>query len=312
MIPLRPAVFTTENLGDGWWLADPANRTFRDLLRFTGARFPSVILAYAARPGLEAMAEMVAAGVSQAGLNVFLAEAPTPVCALVQAVGRRGMPLGLYLDEQITGQYSLLPLGNHGGPIIERDLPEAPPDPLDKLGVVGSTDIMTPYLASLRELLDPFPDTSPRVARLDNPFEQLSERLREGNGFRILTEREEKGATAAISPDGQSLTWRPEGGEPMPTRDMVQILGEYLTLVRRTSGTVVGPKGATPLRLASVENLQIEGEALDMSAHASCVDLLLGWWEPGLLAHQGNGPFGDAFLTLAYLLEALATRRAAG
>ena len=55
-------------------------------------------------------------------------------------------------------EFILFPLGNNGGPATGLDLPEMPSVPLEKPGVVGTTDITTTYLSGLKELLDPFPE----------------------------------------------------------------------------------------------------------------------------------------------------------
>lgn len=306
MNALRPAVFTADNLADGWWLGDPVNRSFRDYLLYSGSRFPSVLVGFAGRPGLAEVADGVAAGISQAGLNVFLAETATPISALTQAVGQRSMPLGLYLDEAPDGlSYTLLAVGNHGGPITEADLPEVPPSPLGKLGVIGTTDLATPYLNGLRSLLDPSPDPHPRVSRLEHPFPHFEKKFGERAEYRLFTERLPDGPIATISPDGQSLRFAFPGSEPWTTRAMAERIGHYLTRVRRTNGTIISAKGVDLLSVEAGSQIRVEGGPLEYSSRASFVDLLIGWWEPGIIAHQGFGPFGDAFLTLAYLLEAM-------
>lgn len=306
MNPVGPAVFTADNLADGWWLAEAANRPFRDLVLSSGSRFPSVLVGFAGIPGLAEVADGVAAGLSQAGLNVFLADAAAPISAVSQAVSQRGMPLGLFLDEEPAGTFRLLAVGNHGGPFTEADLPEISPSPLNKLGVIGSTDLVTPYLTGLRVLLDPFPEPRPRLGRLEHPFPHFDRWFAGRPEYRLFTERQADGPTATVSADGQSLQFADAGGRPWTTHAMAQRVGDYLTRVRRSSGTVVAARGTDPLRLAGGEQVAVEGGPLALSSRAGFVDLLLGWWEPGVLAHQGHGPFGDAFLTLAYLLEALA------
>ncbi len=306
MTAIRPAVFTADNLADGWWLGEPANRAFRDFLLSSGARFPSVLVGFAGRPGLAEVADGVAAGISQAGLNVFLSDAATPISALTQAVGQRRIPLGLYLDEAPDGVgYTLLAVGNHGGPITEADLPEVSPSPLGKLGVIGSTDLATPYLNGLRSLLDPYPDPQPRLSSLEHPFPHFEKTFGERAEYRLFTDRLPNGPAATISPDGQSLRFAMAGEEPWTTRAMAERIGHYLTRVRRTSGTIIGAKGVDLLSVEAGNQIRVEGGPLELSSRASFVDLLIGWWEPGIVAHQGFGPFGDAFLTLAYLLEAM-------
>ncbi|HNV72620.1 MAG TPA: hypothetical protein PKO06_23125, partial [Candidatus Ozemobacteraceae bacterium] len=71
--------------------------------------------------------------------------------------------------------------------------------------------------------------------------------------------------------------------------------------------TVIGPPGTKEFAVSWGEVTEVDGDALDMSHVAGYANLLLGWWEPGIMAHQGNGPFGDALLTAGYLLEAWAS-----
>jgi hypothetical protein len=47
-----------------------------------------------------------------------------------------------------------------------------------------------------------------------------------------------------------------------------------------------------------------------MSYHAGFSDLLVGWWNDGVLAHQGSSCFGDAILTAIYYLEAHRSKKA--
>ena len=206
-------------------------------------------------------------------------------------------------------EFILFPLGNNGGPATGLDLPEMPSVPLEKPGVVGTTDITTTYLSGLKELLDPFPEAKPRAAEIQSPFDLIARRFGERPEYRILWERAENGPVAVISPDGQGLSFLIPPGENWTTREIAQTVGEYLTLVRRTNGTVVAPHGVQPLKLGEAQHISVVGDSLEMSCQAGYIDLLLGWWEPGIIAHQGNGPYGDAYLTLAYLLEALGARQ---
>ena len=77
------------------------------------------------------------------------------------AVGRfapSGLPSFFPRLIEMIPEFILFPLGNNGGPATGLDLPEMPSVPLEKPGVVGTTDITTTYLSGLKELLDPFPE----------------------------------------------------------------------------------------------------------------------------------------------------------
>ncbi len=304
MKPLKSAIFREGDLRPGGWAELESTSQLWNHLLDVGSRFPSLTIGWEARPGLSDVVERLAGMLTHAGLNVFLATGPVPVAALSQALGQRMQPLGLYIGETSGGDYSALAITTHGGPVLETDVREGIVPRTDRVGVMGTTDFLEPYVKRMGQLLDPMIENRVRLSSLSSPFDQLHKRMQPHPEFRPLFEYAESGPKAVISPDGQSITVYDAGGELVPTRRLVEALGIYLTRLRGAAGTLVGPRGTAELAAGISEFSEIEGDALDMSSQAGYVDLLLGWWEDGIIAHQGHAPFGDAYLTILYLLEA--------
>jgi len=302
--PLRPAIFAADDLVPGVWASLPATRALWNHLLDVGSRFPSLTMGWAARPGLDILVGRLAEMLTKAGLNVFLATGPVPVAALAMSLGDRQQPLGLYIDETGDGRYSALALTTHGGPVLESDILETSVPPrTGRVGVIGTTDFLEPYVKRMGQLLDPITEDRVRLSDLESPFTQLHLRMRPFPEYRLLFDHTPDGPRAVISPDGQALQLFGKDGAPVATRAIVATIGTYLTRLRGASGTLVGPRGTSELAAGIGDAAEIEGDALDMASQAGYTDLLLGWWEKGIVAHQGHAPFGDAYLTLLYLLE---------
>lgn len=305
----RPCRFRSTEYGSTFRFTGLENGTaLHDHLLRVGAEFPSLILAHAARQGARTIAGEIAQALTGMGINVFMPRSPAPISALSLALANRNMPMGLYLDEGADNLWSLYPLAGHGGPVEETHTQGIAPQALRAVGVLGETDLFTPYFRALEGLLDPRPGPGPRLLRLESPFPEIEKWLTEAGVSPVLTQRNPKGPIARISGDGQGLELEYPDGKRLSTHDMVTMITQYLTSSRSTSGTVIGLTGTAELirklEIESVESHEIGGDPFEMSYHASFSDLLVGWAEPGIIAHQGHTPFGDALLTLGYLLEA--------
>ncbi|MFZ2956997.1 MAG: hypothetical protein WA705_08925 [Candidatus Ozemobacteraceae bacterium] len=316
MKPLAPCRFRNRDLGNGFRFEGLENGLdLQNHLVRTGADFPSLIFAYAARGGVRSIATLVAQGLNSLGLNVFQPKSAVPLAALSAAVAKRNIPIGLYLDEDDAGFWTLTPLAAHGGPVEHPIFEGGSPVPLKQTGVLGETEIIEPYLRALEGLLDATPGEGPRLAGLDCPFPEIDRRLLDPNdpaSRTILGERRPDGPHARISPDGQGLEIEWPIGKRLSTDQLVQMVGRYLHEQRAGRGTLIGPPGArdvvqslsaNPEESEKIEVIEVRDGPLEMSYRAGFSDLLLGWWDSGILAHQGHGPFGDGLLTLAYLLE---------
>ncbi|MBF0500706.1 MAG: hypothetical protein HQM09_11280 [Candidatus Riflebacteria bacterium] len=307
---VMPCRFRSGDIGNGFKLDDLENglELKAHLLR-TGASSPSLILAHAARGGAKSVTNTVAQGLTALGLNVFHPRAAVPVIALSVAIARRGMKIGLYLDEDAEGFWTLLPLAAHGGPVENAIQEEVVTKPLRQTGVLGETEIIKPYLQTLEGLLDPNIGEGPRLSTLECPFPEIEQYLREkadSGRCIVLRERNTSGPRARISPDGQGLEIEWPAGKHFATTEMVAAVGQYLHEQRSGRGTIIGPPGTVDLVKPfsdGIEIIEVHDGPLEMSYRAGFADLLMGWWEPGIIAHQGHGPFGDGLLTLAYLLE---------
>ena len=307
MKPLRPITFTTADFeGKRWQIGDGGLDVLQHI-RSTAGGFPSVLLAFSASPGTGPFSRTLAADITELGINVFLSNSPTPISALSLALAQRQMPLGLYLNEVREDSWELLPVAVHGGPVDESHTSGESAPIAVRIGVLGEADLLTPYLSKVSGLIDPFLESGPRISTLTSPFSAIDTAITSASSLAILAERHPDGPRAEISSDGQSLSLRRPSGEHLSTMTLVATIGRYLTEVRKSNGVVIGPAAEKSLSKDWAEYHGIEGDALDMSNHASIADLLLGWWEPGIIAHQGHSPFGDAYLSLAYLTEAWAS-----
>ncbi len=305
MKPVLPAQFDFSALRTlEEFLKVETNRPFWDLILMSGKAFPSILLGYSAEASMRDAASAFSELLIGTGLNVFLSSGPAPIAALSHGVIARSMPLGIYLSEGEDEKVMAIPIGSYGGPVGSPEAPEVPPDPLSRRGVQGIAEIEDDYLKTIAGLLDPNPGAGPRFSRVRIPFSGMEGRLREYPTLRSIFEPDPEGPEGAISPDGQSLSVTFKDGRRLSTKEMVATIGRYLTSVRRTSGTVIGPEGTAVLAKEWADSAEISGGLVEMSFAASFADLLLGWWEPGILCHQGDCPFGDAILTMGYLVEA--------
>jgi hypothetical protein len=304
MKPLRPISFATADFeGKRWQLGGGGIDVLRHI-RLTAAEFPSVLLAYSASPGSGPFSRSLAEDITELGINVFLSTTPAPITALSLILAQRQMPLGLYLHETQDDSWELLPVAIHGGPVDESHVSGHETHFAAKIGVLGEADLLTPYLEKLSGLIDPLPEDGLGVSALESPFAAIASMTARLPKLSIFSRRSPEGPIAVISPDGQSLALRHSSGEVIPTVALVATIGRYLTQVRKSSGAVIGPLEWKADMRDIAEYRAVTGDALDMSNHASIADLLLGCWEPGIIAHQGHSPFGDAYLSLAYLTEA--------
>ena len=312
MKPLYPATFTAADVARQHWAEIPANIQFYRHVRNVCNSFPSVVLARSARPGLESLAADIAAGLIACGINVFMPPQAAPVCALSQAIGARNLPIALYLDaDEQVANLTLAALSSHGGPFDQQDILTAPFGRSGKSGVAGETDIERAYVNNLAGLADQFIEDGIGFSELVIPFAGLLERLRENPALKILFQEDSGGPKAIVSPDGQSLIIIEKGGRQLQTTEIASFITSYLVEDRLAAGTILGPTGQVhdfARSFAGLETLEVEDSQTDFLQHASFIDLLIGWWHDGLIAHQGSSCFGDAILTAVYYLESCRRR----
>jgi hypothetical protein len=301
-----PAVFpraALEILDRGFLASFP---DFFSLLETIRVQHPSLLLGFSAHPGMGAEGKKLAERLALAGFNIFYSKVPVPMSALSLALITRHLPLGLYFSETGDGDVSLTPISIHGGPFSREDIqPDRPTMPRIN-GVIGETDLIRPYVQQLSGLLDPFlPEEGIRFTRIDSPFRQIDELIRRNPAYSLCSQDRKSGPWASISVDGQGLEVIASDGNRVPDTEILATICRYLIEERLSLGTIIGPPGTARLFTQGVETIEVEGpNSLVMSHRAVFSDLLLGWWEPGIIAHQGHSPFGDAYLSLAYLLEA--------
>ncbi len=306
MKPLRPAVFSHSSLDSFSWEDCRNGKEFIEHVFSIASSFPSLLLAFSAHPGLKDVAEKIAGEFIKSGINVFLSKISLPLSALSLSLVKRSMPLGLYLSEGSDGSYQLLALAGHGGPIDIGDNEIGKTSKIACSGVIGETDMLGPYVEQIAGLLDFFNTDGPGLSHLESPFGALEEEMRKNHSFRILSRRDVNGPKAIIDPTGESLQVITKDGIKISTPSIVETIGKYLVGIRLSNGTIIGPEGTTSIVKGWGTPYEVSGDSLNMSHLATFSDLLIGWWEPGIVAHQGHSPFGDAYLTLAYLLEAWA------
>ncbi len=121
----------------------------------------------------------------------------------------------------------------------------------------------------------------------------------------ILFEPDPSGPEAIISPDGQALWLNDRKRGNIAATEIAAVITSYLVKERLASGTVVGPRELQLQVAEPPEFMTVSGSSFDMNYHAGFADLLVGWWDNGIIAHQGSSCFGDAVLTAIYYLEAL-------
>ncbi|MBI3039468.1 hypothetical protein HYY75_10580 [bacterium] len=313
MRPLKPQIFEEDEIRSLFELFPSKKWEFLNYLLFIGAKSSSLILSYSANPGSQNVAHKLALSLNKFGFNVFLPTSPAPISALSLALGERNFSLGIYLSRTLDGKWAILPLAPHGGLINNEDLPAIPPNFSSSAGVIGEIDLTTKYIRKIAGLLDPEPEKGVRLSVLDSPFSSIEQHFFNHKDFSVFSERDPLGPIAKVDSSGQSLSISLEKASFLSSKEMVEIIGNYLIKVRHSGGTALSPEGNSDITLEfgdSVDSVEIEGDAWDMSFKAGFVNLFMGWWDPGIIVHQGHGPFGDAFVTLGYILEALSNERA--
>ncbi len=307
MKPLYPATFKAADVERQHWAEIPANIQFYRHVRNVCNGFPSVVLAWSARPGLESLAAGIAEGLMNSGINVFMPPQAAPICALSQAIGARNLPIALYLDaDEQVANLTLAALSSHGGPFDQQDILTAPFGRSGKSGVAGETDIERAYVNNLAGLADQFIENGTGFSELEIPFSALLDRLHENPALKILFQQDPEGPKAIVGHDGQTLTIIEKDGRQMQTTEIASFITSYLVEDRMAAGTLLGPTGQVhdfARSFAGLETIEIDDSLTDFHHRASFIDLLIGWWHNGLIAHQGGSCFGDAILTAVYYLE---------
>lgn len=301
---LQPIYFKVKHANNLKWSTLSENLSLFFHIRNCCESFPSLILAYSSATCMHEVASEVAEGFLSIGINIFLPKEPSPIAALSQSVAARGMPIGLYLDWSEEKQMcSLSALNMHGGPIDKKDVCESSPTKIDKIGVIGQAKLDSHYINRLAELADPFLEPGKGFSNLITPFPNIMELLKKNSKLKHLLERDPSGPIAKISPDGQILTISEQNGKEYEVADLVSKIGIYLSKERMASGSILGPLDLT--ELSCIGNfIKSNNGSFDMSYRAGFENLLLGWTETGVIAHQGSSCFGDAFLSALYLIEA--------
>lgn len=338
---LEPFTVDQNEIQNNSWLENNNNYPLKLALFQYCTSFPSILVSYSAEnyngKNLFDTAVQVVYPISKLGINVFISEYPTPISALSHAITSRSIPLGLYLTtnntknvnfsqqtektDQSTDQntkLSIIPIGINGGPLSQTNLNyKLTPKFSKKTGVIGTTDLLTSYLKSLKGLLDPYIDLNQNsvLASISNPFPRIKEAFEIDPNFKIFTHLNEKGFKAIISNDGQGLKivdQNNESKEIVSSSEIAEKIIKYLINHRKTGGTIITSANYNnifSLATYGISYLNVKTDhLLDLCCKASYIDLLLGYNENGVFIHQGFGSFGDAFLSLAYLLEAKYTK----
>lgn len=288
------------------WAQRPENQAFYRHMINVCRDFPSLLLAYSAETGMPEIAAEISRSLLDTGINVFLPAEAVPICAFSQSMGARQMPLGLYLSyDRELKLYVMAALTNHGGPIDEKDVIDQKPEILERNGVLGTTDYDRIYLNSLTGFADPFIESGRGLKKLEIPFPQLWEKMQQQPELGILLDSDPAGITAKISTDGQAVSFLAADGSAIEHEKVCQTILEYLVKERMAAGTVAGPAGRVQPAIAEGEIIEVEGSLFDLNYQAAFSDLLIGWWDNGVIAHQGSSCFGDGILTTIYYLEAL-------
>lgn len=304
MSALLPIEFKFEDVKNLKWTLESENLPFYYHVRNVCNTFPSLILGFSASPKSKQAAALLAESLLSVGINIFLPEHPTPMAALSRAIGTRGMPLALYLD--MSGESdlcSVTAINNHGGPIDEKDIIDKTPEDNDRTGVVGQTELSKFYVNGLAELADPFIEEGIGFSEIICPFPDLLPLMKKHKSLSHLVQLDSSGPIAKISEDGQSLEIVQKDGKILETQYIVEQIGTYLHKERMAQGTIVGPNEILDLSTIG-DFIKVNDNSFEMSYRAGFSDLFLGWWENGIIAHQGNSCFGDAFLSAIYLIEA--------
>lgn len=304
MKPLYPAIFHVDKARNLQWADLPENHAFYCHIVNTCKDFPSLILAWSASEPSAAVATEIADDLLKKGINVFMPAQAAPVCALSQALGNRGMPLGLYLAVDENDNCSLTAMTNHGGLFDQQDVLGAIPPDLSREGILGVTDLERDYVNQLAGFADKFLEVGRGFRSFRMQFSGIAQKLRSDETLAVLFEPDEDGPDAEVGADGQSLKITHHDGSQISTIDLVETLAEYLIKDRLAAGTMVGPLPHPNIYGSRVELSLVEGSVTDMHHQAAFSDLLMGWWSDGTIAHQGNSCFGDGILSAIYYLEA--------
>ena len=304
MSALQPIKFQTNLASNLKWASCSENLPMFYHIKNTCREFPSLILAFSASTMAKEIASIFAEGLLSIGINVFLPEEPSPIAALSQAIGVRGMPIALYLDiDPVSNLCIITAINNHGGPIDEKDILDSNPLQVERNAVVGQTELCKSFVSRLLELADPFLEDGIGFSKFITPFPKLNKQIAKQEKLKYLFAIDENGPVAEISNDGQKLKITKNNGEIIPTDLIVLEIGNYLISERMANGSIVGPSDIEELT-RTCDFVLAEDDAFEMSYHAGFSDLLLGWWNDGVIAHQGSSCFGDAFLSAIYLIEA--------
>lgn len=304
MKPLYPAIFNVDKARNLQWADLPENHAFYCHLVNTCKDFPSLILAWSALEASAAIASEIADDLLKKGINIFMPAQAAPVCALSQALGNRGMPVGLYLDVDANNICSLTAITNHGGLFDQQDVLSVIPPDLSRNGVLGLTDLERDYVNQLSGFADKFLEIGRGFRSFKTPFPGIDQKLRSDKTLAVLFEPDENGPDAEVGADGQSIKITRQDGSQVSTIEIVETLAEYLIKDRLAAGTMVGPLPHPKVDGTHVELSLVEGSISDMHHQAAFTDLLMGWWGDGMIAHQGNSCFGDGILSAIYYLEA--------
>ncbi|GAB4282590.1 MAG: hypothetical protein Kow0029_28240 [Candidatus Rifleibacteriota bacterium] len=308
MRPLYPAIFNADEAFSLKWAERNENRAFFYHLLNVCKDFPSLLMGYSADTGIPELAAELGRTLIERGINVFMPSSPTPLASFSQSVGARQMPIGLYLSYDSRNDfYQLSAITNHGGPIDEQDIKESKIEESERNAVLGTTDYDLIYLNSLKGLADQYIEDGIGFKTLCIPFPELEKKMQETPELAIIFKRDEKGPVARITNDGQGLIVTNSDGTQVSTEEMADLIINYLIRERLASGTIIGPIGRTKPINETIEIQEIDGTLFDMNYHAAFADLLVGWWDGGIIAHQGSSCFGDGILTAIYYLEALRT-----
>lgn len=306
MKPLYPAIFKAEESFAFKWAKRPENRSFFHHLMNVCKDFPSVLMSYSAVPGMPEITAEIGKSLIDAGVNVFLPSEASPICAFSQSISARQVPMGLYVSyDRKSELYSMAAITNYGGPINEKDVNENDFEESDRAGVLGTTEYSRIYLNNLTGFADQFIEDGPGFRSISIPFPEIEGKLREIPELSILFKTDLEGPDAIISADGQGIEIRKAGNSALATEEICEKIIHYLVKERRTSGTVVGPAGRVQPAVLDGEVVEVDGNLFDMNYNAGFSDLLVGWWDDGIIAHQGSSCFGDGILTAIYYLEAL-------
>lgn len=303
MIPLYPIKFKPEEAADLAWSIPNDNVAFYRHLSNICYDFPSILFATSATPKVEAPAALIIESLRNMGINVFRPSEAAPLSTLSYALMDRSMPLGLYLTD-CGENLKMYAITKHGGYFDQKDVIHKISAKSYYLGVRGETDIETSYIAHLEAFCDRFASKKTGFNQLVIPFNNIEKKIAESEPLSHLTQKYKDGPTLEISQDGQRLKVFDTFGKEIPHKKVVETLCTYLTKERMATGTILGPEH-TKVDTDNVKSLKVEGSVHDLQHQSSFYDLLLAWWHDGIIAHQGNGCFGDALLSSIFYFEAI-------